>query len=113
MTTDHVYTAQPDAGSASIVTSPVIETLHATEKSWHSLASLVCGLMACIFNALLFTAPIGLILGTLAVIFALIGWSKHKNSQPGLILGGLSFFILFIYLTSVLVILMTDHTISF
>lgn len=83
------------------------------ESTWYSTAALVCGLIACILNSLLFLAPIGVIFSVLAIIFGLIGYARRRHGLSGFFLGLASLLLIAIWLFSFAVMYIFDPTITF
>lgn len=73
-------------------------------------ASFVLGLIACIFNVMLVTFPIGAILSLLSLIFGWVSIRREKQGYSGLILSLFSILVLMIWALTFLGIVLNDPT---
>lgn len=73
-----------------------------------ALSSLVLGILAVSFNLLALLAPIGFILGLLAIVFGAITLKKHPYGKAGLILGLISYIPIAAYLFTYIAIKVVD-----
>ena len=83
-----------------------------TKRSTVPLLAVVFGAVACVLNGLFLTLALGLLCGLTALGFGLISWLKHGKSG-GLILTALSFFILVVWVCTVVIPVLVDPTLTF
>ena len=78
------------------------------ESNGVALSALVLGILACVFNLLFFLAPIGIILGIIAIVMGAVSRRKHRYGKAGFILGLLSYVPVLAYALSYIAIKMAD-----
>jgi cytochrome bd-type quinol oxidase subunit 2 len=77
-----------------------------------SAVSMICGIIACLLNVLILTSPIGVIFGLIAFVSAAIAWFSARQGRAGMVLSLFSFFILTIWLVSIVFPLVVDPTLQ-
>ncbi len=78
------------------------------ERYGLAVASLACGIIACSFNLIFIAALLGIPLGIIAIVLGANSWRNHHYGKAGLILGLLSFLVVFAYAFSFLAIVWVD-----
>lgn len=73
-------------------------------------ASFVLGLMACIFNVMLVTFPVGAFLSLLSLTFGWFSIRREKQGYPGLVLSLFSILVLMVWMVTILVVILNDPT---
>jgi hypothetical protein len=73
-----------------------------------AMSSLVCGIIGCAFNLLFITAVFGIPLGIIALVLGASSYKNHHYGKAGLILGLLSFLVVFVYLFSYVAVMIID-----
>lgn len=73
-----------------------------------AVASLACGIIACAFNLLFFTAFIGVPLSIIAVVLGASSYRNHQYGKAGLVLGLLAFLVVIVYACSYLTVVWSD-----
>ncbi|WP_405080035.1 DUF308 domain-containing protein [Paenibacillus chitinolyticus] len=79
-------------------------------KKTSAVLAVLCGILAVLFNLLVVTLPLGIILGITAFGSGLVARRSHRRSA-GLVLSLFSFLIAMVWLASALVPLAVDPTI--
>lgn len=85
-----------------------MDTFNGEKPDKLATASLVCAIMACCFNMLIITSFLGFPFGVLALIFAIISYRRHRFARAGFVLSLISFFIIAVYLLTVVTGLLVD-----
>jgi hypothetical protein len=82
-------------------------------RSVAAFIGLLLGLLALLFNVLLVTLPLGLLLGIISLAVCAYARRRHGVGLNGIIASGLSFLIALIWLISMLVPILVDPTLTF
>lgn len=85
---------------------------HRSPSSPLGTAGFVCGIIACALNLTVVLSVFGWIPGLLAVIFGIFKRSNEPRAFAGLLLGGISFLIMLIWVVSAAVPLLVDPTLK-
>ncbi len=89
------------------------EDRNGASSPWTAAAAFVCGLLACALNMLLITAPVGMILGTLALLFGAAAFARRRRGQAGLVLAAVSYLIVCIWGATIAAVIANDPTFAF
>lgn len=73
-----------------------------------ALSAMILGILAAVFNLLAILAPIGFILGLIAITLGAMTLKKHSYGKAGFILGLLSFIPIATYVFTYIAIKMVD-----
>ncbi|MFS0837299.1 DUF4190 domain-containing protein [Paenibacillus sp. 1P03SA] len=90
---------------SSVYTPPPVK-----QRKTSAVLAMLCGILALLFNLLVVTLPLGIILGITAFCSGLVARRSHRRSA-GLVLSLFSFLIAMVWLASALVPLAVDPTI--
>ncbi len=79
-----------------------METYNEGQSDRLATAAFVCALLACCFNLLVITSFLGIPFGIIALIFAAISYRRHRLARAAFVLSLISFFIVAVYLLTLL-----------
>lgn len=103
----------PSGGSEFELTEPrLAETGSLKPPSTAASVSVICGIVACAFNLFVITSVLGFIFGLIALVSGLIALIGSRQGQAGLVLTGISFFILLIWFSSIVLPFVLDPTLT-
>jgi cytochrome bd-type quinol oxidase subunit 2 len=74
--------------------------------------SAICGIVACVFNLFVITSVLGVIFAIAALVFGLVAMMTSRQGQAGLVLTGISFFILLVWIASIVFPMLLDPTLT-